>query len=138
MPLVRVATNRGHDDNFGRRIGDLVHRALMDALGVPAGDHFQVIDDGPAHVVYDPSYLGIERTDGIVIVQITLARGRTTESKRRLYARIVELLHERLDIRTEDVLINLVEVGAEDWSFGNGMAQFADTLPPHLRGLTDQ
>jgi phenylpyruvate tautomerase PptA (4-oxalocrotonate tautomerase family) len=135
VPLVRIATNRDPILKFGRRTGDLVHQALTEALGIPEGDHFQVIADAPGTVVYDPDYLGVQRTDDIVLIQITLARGRTTDQKKALYARIAELLHSGLGVRPDDVLINLIEVGPQDWSFGNGKAQFADDLPAHLRGL---
>ena len=36
-------------------------------------------------------------------------------------------------MRPEDVIVNLLEVLPENFSFGNGEAQFADALPPHLR-----
>jgi 4-oxalocrotonate tautomerase len=37
----------------------------------------------------------------------------------------VELLAETPGVRREDVLVNLVEVARENWSFGNGIAQYA-------------
>lgn len=76
-------------------------------------------------LIYDPAYLGIARTDGVVFIQITLNAGRTVEMKKKLYARIAELLAEKPGVRKEDVLINLVEVPKENWSFGNGDAQYA-------------
>jgi hypothetical protein len=45
--------------------------------------------------------------------------------KRALYKRLVELLAAEPGIRPEDVVINLVEVGKENWSFGNGIASYA-------------
>jgi 4-oxalocrotonate tautomerase family enzyme len=59
------------------------------------------------------------------MIQITMNTGRTTEMKKALYKRIAELLNEELGIRKEDVLVNLVEVAKENWSFGNGEAQYA-------------
>jgi 4-oxalocrotonate tautomerase len=136
MPLVRVDTNAPPGSGLARRAGDLVHRALVEALGVPAGDRFQVLTDGgPGTVACDPHYLDIHRSDGIICIQITLARGRTTDQKKALYARIADLLHDELDLRRDDILINLIEVTPQDWSFGRGEAQFADDLPPHLRQL---
>ena len=79
----------------------------------------------PKHFVFDPSYLGIERTEGVVFIQITLNEGRTTAQKKLLYKTIADRLKERLGIRPEDVLVNLVEVKKENWSFGNGIAQYA-------------
>jgi phenylpyruvate tautomerase PptA (4-oxalocrotonate tautomerase family) len=51
--------------------------------------------------------------------------GRTLEQKKAFYKKIADGLHERLGLRREDVLINLVEVAKENWSFGNGIAQYA-------------
>ena len=68
----------------------------------------------------------IPRTDGIVVIQITLNEGRTTQLKKEFYKRLAERLHDELGIRIEDVFISLVEVKKENWSFGNGIAQYAE------------
>ena len=39
--------------------------------------------------------------------------------------RIADDLHDQLQVRREDVVINLVEVVKENWSFGGGIAQYA-------------
>jgi hypothetical protein len=94
-------------------------------MGVPAKDRFQVLSaHAPGELLYDPEYLGIERGEGIVIVQITLSAGRSLERKRALYRRIAGNLAE-LGVRPGDVMINLVEVATENWSFGNGIASYA-------------
>jgi len=126
MPLVRISLREGRSADVRRAIGEAVHRALVETINVPAADRFQVIAEHPADgLVYDPGYLGIDRTDAMVFVQITLNAGRTVEQKKALYARIVQLLAERPGLRPQDVLINLVEVPRENWSFGNGEAQYA-------------
>jgi phenylpyruvate tautomerase PptA (4-oxalocrotonate tautomerase family) len=126
MPLVRIDLRQGKSPEYRRQIGDMVYRAMRETIDMPEHDRFQVITDHPADgLLYDPSYLGINRTDGIVFIQITLNAGRTLEQKKALYARIAELLAKESGIRPEDVLINLVECAKEDWSFGNGMASYA-------------
>ncbi len=95
-------------------------------MNVPSGDRFQVITEHDAEgLIYDPSYLDVHRTDGVIFIQVTLNIGRTLEVKRAFYARVAALLKDELDVRPEDVLINLVEVPKENWSFGNGEAQYA-------------
>ena len=107
-------------------MGDAVHQAMVETIGVPPLDRFQLIDERDGdELVYDRAYLGIERTDGVVFVQITLNAGRTVEQKKALYARIAGLLGERAGVRSQDVLVSLVEVARENWSFGNGVAQYA-------------
>jgi phenylpyruvate tautomerase PptA (4-oxalocrotonate tautomerase family) len=126
VPLVRIDLRAGHSAAVRQAVGDAVHRAMVETVGVPAEDRFQVIAEHPPEgLVYDPGYLGIRRSDGVVFVQITLNAGRTVEQKRALYARIAALLSERAEIRPSDVLVSLVEVTRENWSFGDGVAQYA-------------
>jgi phenylpyruvate tautomerase PptA (4-oxalocrotonate tautomerase family) len=126
MPLVRIDIRKSSDSTLGARIGEIVYRSMVGTIGVPEHDNFHVITEHDAqHLIYDPTYLGIERTDRLVVIQITLNEGRTLERKQALYQAIADGLHERLAIRREDVLINLVEVKKENWSFGNGIAQYA-------------
>jgi phenylpyruvate tautomerase PptA (4-oxalocrotonate tautomerase family) len=125
MPLVRISLVKGQPAALRRSIGDAVHRALVESVDVPARDRFQLLTEHePGDLVYDSEYLGIARSDNIVIIQITLNTGRTLEKKRKLYRRIAHNLGE-LGVRREDVLINLVEVAKENWSFGNGVASYA-------------
>jgi 4-oxalocrotonate tautomerase len=126
MPLVRIDLRQGKTPEYRRRIGNAVYRAMVETINVPEQDRFQVITDHPADgLIYDPTYLGINRTDDIVFIQITLNAGRTLEQKKALYARIAELLAEDPGIRPEDALVNLVECAKENWSFGNGIASYA-------------
>ena len=130
MPLVRIELLHGRTVEQRQRIGDAVHRALVETVGVPERDRFQLITERSASdLVYDREYLGIKRTDGIVIVQITLSSGRTSVQKRALFRRIAENL-AALGIRREDVWINLVEVAKENWSFGLGLASYAPEVVP--------
>jgi phenylpyruvate tautomerase PptA (4-oxalocrotonate tautomerase family) len=124
MPLVRIELMQKSDVSFGRRIGKVVYESLRSAIGIPENDNFQVITEHDAeHLIFDPTYLGIERTEGLVMIQITMSEGRTLEQKKLLYKTIAEGA-VRLGIRSEDVLINLVEVKKENWSFGRGIAQY--------------
>jgi 4-oxalocrotonate tautomerase len=126
MPLVRISMNAGRGDAARAAVSDAVHQAMVDTIKVPADDKFQIITEHAAgQVIYDASYLGIRRTDGIVVVQITLNAGRTVEMKKALYARMAELLQEKAGVRREDVVISLVEAPRENWSFGNGLAPYA-------------
>ena len=125
MPLVRIDLQEGKPTSYVRAIGDAVQHAMVECLDVPIRDHFQIINEHPSsHLIYDPNYLNIERTNDIVIVQVTLSVGRSTEQKRAFYARLAQLLQENLGMRPQDVTINLVEDTREDWSFGNGEAQY--------------
>ena len=126
MPLVNIHLLQGKPADFLRKIGEIVYQTMVDTINVPIRDNFQIITEhGQNDLVYDAEYLNIQRTDGIVIIQITLNEGRTTELKKEFYKRLAERLHTELDIRMEDIFISLVEVKKENWSFGNGVAQYA-------------
>jgi hypothetical protein len=125
MPLVRIDLLKKSDASFGQRVGEVVYESMKSAIGVPDHDNFQVITEHDAqHLIFDIRYLGIERTPGIVMIQIALNEGRTLEQKKLLYKTIAQGL-ERLGVRADDVLINLIEVKKENWSFGGGLAQYA-------------
>ncbi len=126
MPLVRISLREGKPTAYRQAIADAIHRAMVERVNVPPLDRFQVITEyAPESLIYDPTYLGIDRTDDVVFIQITLNAGRTVDMKKALYARIAQLLTVYPGIRPQDVLINLVEVARENWSFGNGVAQYA-------------
>lgn len=126
MPLVRISLREGKPAAYRKAVGDAVHKAMVEAINVPPLDRFQVITEhNPDGLIYDAEYLGVRRTDEVVFIQITLNAGRTLELKKALYARIVEKLKQNPGVRPEDVFINLTEVPKENWSFGNGVAQYA-------------
>ena len=125
MPLVRIDLLEGKSPEYRKQVGQIVYQALLDCFTVPKDDRFQIVTEHPkAELLFDRDYLGIHRSDDCVCVQITLSSGRTVEMKQRFYKAVADALHETLKVRREDVFINLVEVPKENWSFGNGEAQY--------------
>ena len=126
MPLVRISLHRNDEPAYAGAISEGVHRALVEAMNVPADDKFQIVSEhDPADIIYPAEYLGVRHTGALVIVQITLNTGRTVDQKRALYAKIAELLAADPGIPPSDIIISLVEVAKENWSFGDGIAQYA-------------
>jgi 4-oxalocrotonate tautomerase len=126
MPLVRISLREGKTEDYKKALADEVHRALVEAMDAPAQDRFQIITEHPAGgLIYDPTYLGLQRTDNIVMVQITLSTGRKLAQKRKLFQRMAEILAESPGLRPHDLMVSLVEVAWENWSFGDGKAQYA-------------
>jgi 4-oxalocrotonate tautomerase len=125
MPLTRVSLRRGRPLAYRQAILEGLYLAMRETFNVPEGDRFMVVsehdEDG---FVYDPNYLGIRRSDDLVIIQLTVSNTRPREQKQQLYRRIVEHLTRNPGLRAEDIFINLVEVLPENWSFGNGEAQY--------------
>jgi 4-oxalocrotonate tautomerase len=126
MPLARIDLPAGKPADYRRAVADVVYEAMLTTLNAPKNDRFQVISEHTRDtLIIDPTYLGIERSPDALIIQLTLNEGRTLEMKKAFYQAVADALHERLGIRREDVFINLVEVKKENWSFGNGIAQYA-------------
>ena len=126
MPLVRIDLQKGKDASYRRKAGQVVYEAMVAHTGVPKNDHFQIIAEHAAeNFVFDPDYLGIHRSSDLIMVQIFFNEGRSVAQKQALYKAIAEGLSDALQVRLEDVFITLVEVKKENWSFGNGIAQYA-------------
>jgi len=126
MPLVRISLLKGKPKGFSQQVAAVVYRTMTETLNVPLHDNFQLITEHEQDtVIYDPGYLNIPRSDGVIFIQITLNEGRTVELKKAFYKTLAERLRQELGVRLEDVFINLIEVKKENWSFGNGIAQYA-------------
>jgi 4-oxalocrotonate tautomerase len=126
MPLVRIDLVEGKSPEYRAQTGQIIYQAMLDAFGVPKDDRFQIITEHPkVELQFDRDYLGVHRSDECIFVQITMSIGRTVEMKQRFYKAVADGLQEKLKLRREDVFINLVEVAKENWSFGNGEAQYA-------------
>ena len=125
MPLVQISLREGTNPKYRKAIAEGVHQAMIDAIAVPPKDRFQVITEYKAgDLIYDADYLDVKRSDKVVFVQITLSTGRKPGQKRALFKRMAALLAKSPGLRPEDLLINLIEVSWENWSFGNGEAQY--------------
>jgi len=126
MPLVRIDLAEGQSAEYRSAVADEVYKAMTTAMNVPANDRFMVVSEHKASdFIVDPIYLGIERSPQCIVIQVTLNAGRDVDTKRAFYKALADGLHTRVGLRREDVFINLVEVVKENWSFGNGEAQYA-------------
>jgi 4-oxalocrotonate tautomerase len=125
MPLVRIDLAKGKSAAHRKSLGDIVYKAMQDTIDVPDDDKFQIITEhDPSELNTPKSYLGILYSPDLILIQMTISLGRTVEKKQALYKKIADDLHAQLNIRREDVFINVVEVVKENWSFGNGVAQY--------------
>lgn len=131
MPFTRIAIPAGTSSTQRAAIAHAVHDAMVAAIGIPEDDFFQLLSDyQPGDFLFDRAFLGHQRSVGIVVVQITLRRGRSDAMKRDLYARIAANLAQAADIRGEDVFIYLVENDFSDWSVGGGSMSMDIRMQP--------
>jgi 4-oxalocrotonate tautomerase len=126
MPLARIDINRDASPELVRVVSEAIYRAMVEIAAVPVHDKFQVITRHTADEIIFPKegYLGLTYTRDLIIIQITWVRGRSTEVKKRFFRQIAEEIHTLGGVRKEDVWIQLVDTGREDWSFGNGDMQY--------------
>jgi phenylpyruvate tautomerase PptA (4-oxalocrotonate tautomerase family) len=125
MPLVRIELLTGRRPEELTILADDVHQALVETLGVPERDRFQIITErDAAHLRFDRSYLDMSRSDRWILVEVTLSRGRSTEVKQAFFARLAELLERDLELPGDDLAVVLVENERDDWSFGRGEASY--------------
>ncbi|HEX7816876.1 tautomerase family protein [Dyella sp.] len=126
MPLVHISMRHGKSDAYRKAIIGNIHRAMHETFDVPEDNGFMTLTEHDAtNFRFSASYLGIARTEDVVFIQITANDTRTAEQKKALFQRIAQLLSEHPGLRPEDVFVNLIEVRKENWSLGNGLAQYA-------------
>ena len=126
MPLVHIDMPTGKTPEQRRIIGDVIYDAMIATLNVPQNDRFQIISEREScDLIIDPTYLGVARSPAAIIIQVTLNEGRSVKLKQSFYKAVADGLRDRAGMRPEDVFISLVEVKKENWSFGNGVAQYA-------------
>jgi phenylpyruvate tautomerase PptA (4-oxalocrotonate tautomerase family) len=126
MPLIRISLRKGQSSAYRKGLADGVYLALRETFNVPEGDLFVTIGEHEDdNFFYGANYLDIARSDDLVIIQITVSNTRTVDQKKALFKRIAEKLGTEPGLRPEDVFINLIEVEKENWSFGHGIAQYA-------------
>jgi 4-oxalocrotonate tautomerase len=127
MPLVRIDLIAGKSVEFRKALGEIIYLAMRETINVPANDKFQIITEHAADEInVADNYLGNAYSKDIVLIQITLNAGRTVEMKKAFFKKIADDIHAQLNVRRDDVVINLVEVAKENWSFGGGIAQYAE------------
>ncbi len=126
MPFTNISLKKGKPLKYRRTLMEQVYLAMRETISIPENDRFATITElESGNFNNSGDYAGIDRSDDIVFIQITLNAGRTIEKKKALYAEIAKRLKEDPGVRPEDIVISLVEVSKEDWSLGNGVAQYA-------------
>lgn len=125
MPLLQISLRAGKPEAYRQAIFDSLYRAMREALNVPEDDQFMTITEHePANFRYGAAF-GIDRSNDLVFIRITVFDTRTAEQKKALFHRIAELLGESPGIRPPDVFVNVIDSAKENWSVGHGLAQFA-------------
>ncbi|HRE22090.1 MAG TPA: tautomerase family protein [Rhabdaerophilum sp.] len=131
MPFVRIDLAPSVPETLARPIADAAHNALIEAVGIPPDDRFQIVASRQTGMIYDRSFLGVDRSETMVMVEVHLSPGRTVAIKQAFYATLAEKI-VALGLRADDLFIHLVETTRENWSFGKGIAQYVLNPPTHI------
>ncbi|MGH2475554.1 MAG: tautomerase family protein [Candidatus Limnocylindrales bacterium] len=124
MPVTRIAIREGKSPEYKQALMDEIYEAMRETAAIKDGDRFMAITEHGAHEFAYGPFLGIDRSDDLVQIQVFWAPGKSVDAKLAMYRKIIERLGSNPGVRPEDILISVVETPAENWSFGNGMAQF--------------
>lgn len=124
MPVTRIAIREGKTAEYKQALMDEIYEAMRETVAIKDGDRFMAITEHGEHEFAYGPFLGIDRSDDLVQIQVFWAPGKTVEAKLAMYKKIVERLGTNPGVRPEDVLISVVEAAADNWSFGNGETQF--------------
>lgn len=121
MPFTRVAIPADTPAGLKPIIARAIHEAMVEEISIPEDDFFQLLSEyQPGDFLYDRAFLGLQRSDQLIVVQVTLRRGRSDAMKRGLYARIAANLGQVAGVRPQDVFVYLSENDFSDWSVGGG------------------
>ena len=126
MPLVRTALRHGTEPARRQNIVRGIHDALVEGIGMPEDELFNLVTEyRDGEFFFDRSFNGIARSDDLIVVEITMRRGRSDAMKRSLYAAITRNLEASADVSPRDVFIFMHENDYSDWSVGNGVFAMA-------------
>jgi phenylpyruvate tautomerase PptA (4-oxalocrotonate tautomerase family) len=126
MPLVRISVPQSTASKDVAAVSEAVHQALVAHCAVPLADRFHLIQrHAQDELICTPEFLSVEHSSRVVMVQIFFSVGRSLEAKKALYVRIAQQVAQTSGFSANDVIINLSETTRDNWSFGNGIAQYA-------------
>ena len=121
MPFARIDLLKGKSAEYRAAVADVVYKGIVDVLKAPDGDRFIVISEKtPDDLIYDPKFLGWDRSADFLLIQVTSTVGNNKDSKLAFFRYIADELKSKLSVRPDDIMINMVFVDRSDWSFGNG------------------
>ena len=121
MPFARIDLAQGKSSEYRATVAEIVYQGIIGVLKAPDGDRFIVVSEhAPDNLIYDRHFLGMDRSSDFILIQVTSTVGNNKEAKLAFFRHVADELNSKLGVRPDDVMVNLVFVQREDWSFGNG------------------
>jgi phenylpyruvate tautomerase PptA (4-oxalocrotonate tautomerase family) len=128
MPIAKIHVLEGqYDEARLGKVSSAVQNGLISALGIPPEDFFQIFHVLPRNqYLHTPSFLGLNYSDDLIVLEITFISGRPKEKRLRLLKALNDAVVAAAGISPDDLMIAFYEVPGDNISFGRGLAQRAD------------
>ncbi|CAK8054820.1 tautomerase family protein [Eupransor demetentiae] len=124
MPLMKIDLREGHDENYINTLLDVAYAAQQKNFHTPDGDRYQVVNEHKDYQMkVGDAGLGFKRTKDTIVFSI-ISRPRERADKEAFYAQLASELQAKLGLNPDDLVVSIVNNDSEDWSFGQGKAQF--------------
>ena len=132
MPLVTINLRKGRPPKVRRAIADAVQAALVNILGLPDADRYQLVREyDPENFIHTDAYLDLEDSTDLLMIEIAFIEGRSDETKKALLKDLNRRLAATGSVRPNDVFVTIFEAGRANFSFGKGLAQRATESYAH-------
>ena len=127
MPIAKIHVLEGqYDEARLGKVSSAVQNGLISALGIPPEDFFQIFHVLPRNqYLHTPSFLGLNYSDDLIVLEITFISGRPKEKRLGLLKALNDAVVAAVGISPDDLMIAFYEVPGDNISFGQGLAQRA-------------
>lgn len=131
MPMFNVYLPAGrYTSDEKKKLASALHRALVEALGVPTGDQFCVMSEHKEDELFiHPTFPDLKRTDRAMLITVIHGDHRALEQKRKLAELVTKYAVESVGVAEDDIMLNMMPFHVENFSFGKGLLQLADKPP---------
>jgi hypothetical protein len=131
MPLAKVHVLEGQYDKARLgKMSEAIQNALIEVLGIPPDDFFQIHHVLPRNrYLHTSAFLGQKYSDDMILLELTFITGRPKETRLALLKSLNEKVVAAAKISPADLVIMLYEIAGENASFGSGLAQRAHIAP---------
>jgi phenylpyruvate tautomerase PptA (4-oxalocrotonate tautomerase family) len=114
MPVIKIELIKGREKNHLLQIKDEVMNAVVESLLLPDNDRNIRIQE------YEADFFSM-KSPYEILIEIIMFEGRTKETKKLLYQKIVDNLYQKQLVDKSKVFIILNEQALENWGVRGGV-----------------
>ena len=88
---------KGKTAEYRATVADVVYKGIVEVLKAPDGDRFIVISEHSSeNLIYDPHFLGWDRSPDFILIQVTSTVGNNKDSKLAFFRYVADELKSKL------------------------------------------